>query len=144
MKIVIALGGNALTPDGKSSYEELNSNIIKACKSIKNLANKNKIVIVSGSGPQIGSLILQNEISKGKVPAMPVDVLDAELEGELGYLINKNLSNELSKNKINKEIVTILNQVIVNKNDEAFKNPTKPIGPFYTKKQALKLRKKYN
>src|SRR3989344_9112129 len=128
MKIVIALGGNALTPDGKSSYEELNSNIIKACKSIKNLANKNKIVIVSGSGPQIGSLILQNEIAKDKVPAMPLHVLDAELEGELGYLIERGLINEL---KTNSKVVTVLSQVLVDKKDSSFKKPAKFIGQFY-------------
>lgn len=144
MKIVVALGGNALTlKNQKGTYKQLEENIKKSCKVLIPLIKKHDLVIVSGSGPQIGSLILKNEISKSKVPAMPVDVLDAELEGELGYLINKNLSNELTKNNINKSVVTMLNQVIVNKNDKAFKNPTKPIGPFYTKKQALRLRGKY-
>ncbi len=144
MKIVIALGGNALTlKNQRGTFKQLEKNIKQSCKFLIPLIKKHDLIIVSGSGPQIGSLILQNEVSKSKVPMMPIDVLDAELEGELGYLINKDLSNELNKNKINKEVVTILNQVIVDKNDKAFKNPTKPIGPFYTKKQAIKLRKKY-
>src|SRR3989344_4547302 len=127
MKIVVALGGNALTKKGeKGAY--------------KDLIKDNKVIIVSGSGPQVGALVLQNELSKKKVPEMPLNVLDAELEGELGYMIELALNNELKKSK--RKSVTVLTQVLVDKNDKGFKNPTKPIGLFYSEKEAEKLRKK--
>ena len=144
MRVVVALGGNALTKKrGKGTYEELVKNINKTSRNLSKIIKKYNLIIVSGSGPQVGALLLQNELSKNKVPAMPLDVLDAELEGELGYLIGQSLINELRKNKINKSVVTILTQVLVDKNDRAFKNPTKFIGTFYTEKQARKLSKKF-
>ena len=127
-KLVIALGGNALTTKNqKGTYKELTKNINKTCKALAKI-NKN-LLIVSGSGPQVGALLLQNELAKHKVPKMPLDVLDAELEGELGYLIGQSLLNYSKK-----PVATIITQVLVDKKDPAFKNPTKPIGPFYKKK----------
>ena len=83
MKIVIALGGNALTlKNQRGTFKQLEKNIKQSCKFLIPLIKKHDLIIVSGSGPQIGSLILQNEVSKSKVPMMPIDVLDAELEGE--------------------------------------------------------------
>ena len=141
--IVIALGGNSLTKEKQiGTYRELTRNIRRTCRVLVLLTKEYNLIIVSGSGPQIGALLLQNELSKSRIPKMPLDVLDAELEGELGYLINQNLLNELRKNKIKKNIVTIITQVLVSKKDPAFKNPTKFIGSFYTKKQAQGLTKK--
>ena len=143
MVTVIALGGNALiTRKERGTYNELVGNIQKTCKFLASLSRKSEIAIVSGSGPQIGGLLLQNELARYKVPSMPLDVLDAELEGELGYLLSQHLINELRKNKIRKSVATLITQVSVNKNDKAFKKPSKPIGPFYTKKQAENLKKK--
>lgn len=143
MKIVVALGGNALTKKNeRGTYKELVGNINKTSKNLINVIKKNKIVIVSGSGPQVGALVLQTELSKGKVPGMPLHVLDAELEGELGYLIEQSLGNELNENKVRRRSVTILTQVLVSKNDKGFKNPTKPIGPFYSKKEFKSINKK--
>ena len=141
MKIVVALGGNALTKKGeKGTYKELIKNIKKTSKNLIDIIKDNKVIIVSGSGPQVGALVLQNELSKKKVPEMPLNVLDAELEGELGYMIELALNNELKKSK--RKSVTVLTQVLVDKNDKGFKNPTKPIGLFYSEKEAEKLRKK--
>jgi len=143
MRLVIALGGNALiTKKEKGTYGELVRNIQKTCRLLAHLSQKYDMVVVSGSGPQIGALLLQNELARHKVPPMPLDVLDAQLEGELGYLLSQNLTNELRKNKIKKAVATILTQVLVDKNDKAFKNPSKPIGIFYTKNEAEKLRRK--
>lgn len=136
MKIVIALGGNALSPKGNTNYNNLKKNISKACRVLKNIANKHDIVIVSGSGPQIGSLVIQNELAKSLIPPMPLHVLDAEVEGELGYIIEQSLMNELEKHS-KKKTVALLTQVLVDKNDRAFRNPTKFIGKFYTERQAL-------
>lgn len=138
MKIVVALGGNALTtPKEKGSYQELVRNIRHACRSLKFLVEKHQVVIVSGSGPQVGNLLLQNELAKSKVPEMPLHVLDAELEGELGYLLQQSLLNELKQPS-----VTLLTQVVVAHDDPALKHPTKFVGPFYSKQQALALSKK--
>lgn len=144
MKIIIALGGNALIKKGeKETYSNLLRNIKKTCSSIVPLINKNKIVITHGNGPEIGNLLLQNEIARKKVPEMPLDVLNAESEGLIGYLLQEQLSNELHKRKMHKTVATLLTEVLVSKNDKAFRNPTKFIGPFYTKKQAEKLKNKF-
>ena len=141
---VVALGGNALTTKKeKGSYNELIKNINKSCSCVANLAKNNKLVVVSGSGPQIGAILLQNELAKNRVPTMPLDVLDAELEGELGYLIQQTLRNILAKKNIRKSVVAILTQVLVNKKDNAFKNPTKFVGPFYSLSQVKKLKKEF-
>lgn len=144
MKVVIALGGNALTTKrGKGTYKELVKNIDRTNKELAKIITRFKIVIVSGSGPQIGALLLKNELAKNIVPSMPLDVLDAELEGELGYLIGQSLINKLNAKRIKKSVVTILTQVLVDKNDRSFKNPTKFVGPFYSKSQANKLKNKF-
>ncbi len=139
MKIVVALGGNALTtPKEKGTYNELVKNIRFACRSLKFLVEKHQVIIVSGSGPQIGNLLLQNELAKKQVPAMPLHVLDAELEGELGYLLQQSIMNRCKK-----PAVTLLTQVVIAKNDPALQHPTKFVGPFYSKQQAAKLQKKF-
>lgn len=141
--IVIALGGNSITSKGSNvSYKEMSENIELTCKFLINVIKKYKLVLTFGSGPQIGALLLQNEIAKNKVSSMPLDVLDAELEGELGYLITQSLINELNARHLNKPVVSILTQVLVDKNDPAFHSPTKPIGPFYTKEQSAEMKKK--
>lgn len=145
LKIVVSLGGNALaaSKDKKVTYLDLIKNIKKTMESISILIkNKNQISIVFGSGPQIGALVLQNEIAKNAVSPMPLNVLDAELEGELGYLIEQSLQNELRKKKIHRHVVSILTQVVVSKKDSAFRKPTKPIGPYYNRKEAEVLKRK--
>ena len=143
MKIVIALGGNALLQKGeKETYSVLRKNIKNTCKQIISLLKNNKVVLTFGNGPEIGFLALQNEIAKEKVPAMPLDVLGAETQALIGYLFEEQLLNDLRKNKIKKYVSTLITQVLINKNDKAFRNPTKPIGPFYNKSRALELRKK--
>ncbi|MEK6812660.1 MAG: carbamate kinase [Nanoarchaeota archaeon] len=140
MRIVVALGGNALTrPEEKGTYKELQKNILQTCKAIKGLM-QHEVVIVSGSGPQIGSMLLQNELSKKEVPEMPLHVLDAELEGELGYLIQQEM-----KTVTHQPVVTVLTQVLVNAKDAAFQHPTKFVGRFFTRAQAKEItrRKKH-
>jgi len=143
-KVVIALGGNTLIKKGEKPT--LSTQTKNAKKTLEHfiplIKNKNKLVITHGSGPQIGAIILQNELSRSKVPPMPMDILDAEVQGGLGYLLEQTLQNTLNKHKIKIPVVSILTQIIVNKKDPAFKNPTKPIGPYYTKRKANLLRKK--
>src|SRR3989344_8835478 len=142
MKIVIALGGNAIIKKGeKETYSNLIFNIKNTCKNLAPIIKKHKTVISFGNGPEIGYLALQNEIAKNKIPPMPLDILGAESQGLIGYPLEEQIINTLRDHK--KDVTTILTQVLVSKDDPAFKNPTKFIGPFYTKAQAQKLKSKY-
>jgi len=137
LKIVIALGGNALI---SSKEQGKHSEILRNCKNtieqLKPLLTKNKVIITHGNGREIGTLVLQNEKTEQEIPKMPLDILDAETEGQLGYMIGQTVKNITKKN-----VVTVLTQVLVDKKDKGFKNPTKFIGPFYTKEKAQKLSK---
>lgn len=141
--ILIALGGNAIIKKGeKETYSNLIKNIRDTCKNLIPIIKNNNVVISFGNGPEIGEILLQNELAKKKVPPMPLDILGAESQGLIGYPLEEQLLNELRKHKIKRDIATILTQTLVSRKDPAFKNPTKFIGPFYTKKQSLNLIKK--
>ena len=137
---VVALGGNALSITG--TYKGITTSLRMISRVIASLAKKYRLVIISGSGPQVGNLLIQNERTKKEVPSMPLDVLDAEIGGELGYLIQQAALNELTAQHLHIPIATILTQVLVNKRDPKFHNPTKPVGPYYTSKQARLLNAK--
>ncbi len=138
MKVVIALGGNAILKKGeKPTIDTQDRNTRVALKKLFPVIKKNKTVITHGNGPQVGYLLLQQEKAGMH---MPLDVIDAETEGQIGYLIQQNLHN-LFKGK--RGVVTVLTQVLVDRKDKAFRNPTKFVGPFYTKSQARKLGKKF-
>ncbi|OIO80413.1 hypothetical protein AUJ84_03575 [Candidatus Pacearchaeota archaeon CG1_02_32_132] len=140
MKVVIALGGNAILKKGdKPTIKAQIENTRRVLKKLFPLIKNNKAVITHGNGPQAGYLLLQQEKGIG----MPLDVLDAETEGQIGYLIQQILYNLLQKNKVKKNVVTVLTQVLVDKNDTAFSKPSKFVGPFYTKPQAGKLKNKF-
>ncbi len=142
MKAVIALGGNALT--GKDRKADINLQFETTKNTAKSIAKmiKNgwKVVITHGNGPQIGSLLLQQK--KAGI-SMPLHVLGALTQGQIGYIIQQCLLNEFKIQGIKREIVTIITQVIVDEKDEAFKNPTKPIGPIYNDIEARKMKKNY-
>ncbi len=126
---VIALGGNALiTPEEKGTLEQQMKHIDKTVSHLKNLSKKYKLVLTHGNGPQVGDLLIQQHSTK-EVPPMPLDVCDAMTQGQLGYLLQKSIQNILKK-----KAVTVVTQVLVDKKDPAFKNPTKPIGPYYKTK----------
>jgi len=129
MKIaVVALGGNALQPPNeKWTYKSLLKNINKTVLYLKPLASEYQIVITHGNGPEVGNLLIQQQCAN--VPSMPLDVCDAMTQGQLGYLLQNSIQNILKK-----KAVTVVTQIEVDKNDKAFQNPTKPIGPFYKKK----------
>lgn len=129
MKVVIALGGNAILKRGeKPTIPNQINNTKKALASLYPLISKNKVVITHGNGPQVGNLLLQDEKT-------PLDVLDAETEGQIGYLIQQNLQNLFRKHNSKRSVTTILTQVLVDKKDKAFRNPTKFIGPYYKTKR---------
>ncbi|MDO5759527.1 MAG: carbamate kinase [Bacteroidota bacterium] len=136
---VIALGGNALIRSKeKGTYPEQIKNVMTTCDAISNLLKKDyNIVIAHGNGPQVGNILLQNEAGKKQfsVEAMPMDYCGAQTQGSIGYLIDQCLRNIIRKEGLNREVVALLTQVMVDKNDQGFKNPTKPVGPYYTKEQ---------
>lgn len=144
---VIALGGNALLRQGQiGTTQEQYENARITCSYLVSLIKKNwNVVITHGNGPQVGNIILKNEISKNELPPEPIDVCVAYSQGSIGYILQQALLNELKKLQINRSVVTMITQVLVDKNDEAFKNPTKPIGSkFYDKITAEQISKEKN
>ncbi len=139
--IVIALGGNALIQMGEAgSIAEQFANTRKSIEGIVHCIKSGyDVVITHGNGPQVGDLLLMVELSQGKAQELPLGVCVADTEGAIGYMIQQTLVNRLQKERIRKCVVTILTQVIVDKDDPAFKNPTKPIGSFYNEIEARKL-----
>ena len=136
--IVIALGGNALE-DGKCSPTSENQlKVIKeTCKHIVEIIKEGyRVTLVHGNGPQVGRLIIAQEAGKESLPALSLDVLDSMTQGYIGYQIQQALKCELKKQSLKNDVVTIVTQVVVDKNDEGFTNPTKPVGPFYDEEEA--------
>lgn len=140
--IVIALGGNALLQRGqKGTFDEQYQNVKTTVAKVADLIQQGyKIVIAHGNGPQVGATLLRHEAAKNIVPAFPLDACGAETQGFIGYMIQQALRNELKARGIDKYIVTVVTRVIVDKHDSAFHNPTKPIGPFYSKEEAAKVK----
>ncbi len=140
MRIVVALGGNALLRKGeKGTYQEQFRNAMQTAKFLADIIEKGyELVITHGNGPQAGAIALQNEIAKDTVPPMPLDVVNAETQALIGYMLQQSLINELRRRNINKNIVAIVTQVVVRKNDPAFNNPTKFIGPYYYDENVVK------
>lgn len=136
MRVVIALGGNALLRRGEPlTADNQRQNVKIACEQIAKIYPNNELVIAHGNGPQVGLLALQGAAYKD-VPTYPLDVLGAESVGMIGYMIQQELGNLVPKTT---PLATLLTQVEVDKNDPAFANPTKPIGPVYSKEEAEHL-----
>lgn len=145
MKAIVALGGNALTgkdrkADIKKQFEETKNTAKSIAKMVKNGWH---IAITHGNAPQIGALLLQQKTAINYFSPMPMHVLGALTQGQIGYIIQQCLLNEFKRQGIRREISTIITQVLVDENDEAFKNPTKPIGPLYSDEEARKMKEKY-
>lgn len=140
-KIVIALGGNAL---GKSPSEQL-SLLESVARIIVDLVKDgNKIVLTHGNGPQVGQILLAMDYSANgevKTPSMPFPECGSMSQGYIGYQLQQCLQDELERQKIVKNCATLITQVLVDPNDSAFQNPTKPIGMFYSKEEAMEIEK---
>lgn len=132
--IVIALGGNAILQPGQAgTAAEQAENIRKTCVQIVGMiAAGHRVVVTHGNGPQVGNLLIQQEEASAVVPPMPMDVAGAMSQGMLGYWMQNQIDNLLRERGIKKPVVTLVTQVLVDRNDPAFQNPTKPVGPFYT------------
>ncbi|MGD8299002.1 MAG: carbamate kinase [Desulfobacterales bacterium] len=136
--MLVAFGGNALIQSGqKGTAEEQFENLKLTMRQIAKLSKKYKIVITHGNGPQVGNLLLQQE-SCDAVPKMPLEIIGAMTQGQIGYMIESSLDTafmELGEND-QQHFVTLITYVVVDENDPGFQNPTKPIGPFYTEAEA--------
>jgi len=141
--VVIALGGNAFLQKGqKGTVEEQWSNVAKAMKQIADIIERGyRVVLTHGNGPQVGNILEWMESAKERIPPLTMDIAGAMTQGWLGYMIQQALRNELRRRGINKVVVSVVNQVLVDKNDPAFQNPTKYIGPYYTEEEAKKIAK---
>jgi len=138
-RAVIALGGNALIKKGQDGtiYEQF-ANTRKSSKSIVRMIKEGwEVVITHGNAPQVGAILLQNQAAKDITPAMPLGICVAESEGLIGYMIQQCLSNALKKEHIEKPVIALITQVIVDENDPSLSNPTKPIGLYYEEEEAL-------
>src|SRR3974390_2161749 len=136
MRIVVALGGNALLRRGEAmTVENQRANVAVACRHLAAVADSNELVISHGNGPQIGLLALEGAAYEA-VPVYPLDVLGAETQGMVGYLLEQELGNRLP---VERELATLLTMIEVDPRDPAFGDPTKPIGPQYRAEEAAAL-----
>ena len=137
-KIVIALGGNALQEAGKPATAEAQLAVVeKTAGYIADIIDEGyQVVLAHGNGPQVGRIVLQNEYATPVSPAMPFDVCGAMSQGYIGYHIQQGLTKILRERGNQKQVVTVVTQVLVDRNDPKFQNPSKPIGPFYTEQEA--------
>lgn len=136
--IVVALGGNAIqTGNGATAEDQKLACLNTAKQLVKLIQEGHKLIIAHGNGPQVGNIVLQQQMNQSdKLPAMPLDTCGAMSQGMIGYWLQNALYEVFKENKINKNVVTLVTQVLVDKSDLAFRNPTKPIGSFYTKEEA--------
>ena len=141
---VVAFGGNALLQGGqKGTIDEQEQNAYETSEKLMVLIKEKdyNLVVTHGNGPQVGNILLSNTAGNKVygMPEMPLDICVAYSQGFIGYVIEQQLKNVLMANDLDRDIITIITQVLVNKDDPAFQNPTKPIGPFYTKEEADKM-----
>ncbi len=142
-RAVIALGGNALIKKGQKGtiYEQF-ANTRESCRSIVRMIQDGwDVVITHGNGPQVGALVLQNQKAKDITPEMPLGICVAESEGLIGYMVQQCLLNALKREQIDKAVIALITQVIVDPNDPSLANPTKPIGPYYSEEESFEMLK---
>ena len=142
-KLVVAIGGNALLPSGEPGDAPTQRRRIEATSArLADLVKEgHELVLTHGNGPQVGNILLQNEESRHLVPAMPLDVCVAESQAQIGYLLSQALRNEFQARGIRHGVACVLTQVLVDSSDPAFANPTKPIGPYYTREDEIIVKK---
>lgn len=136
--IVLALGGNAILQAGqRGTYQEQQENIRLAASAVALLVHEgHRVVVTHGNGPQVGNLLIQQEEAASVVPPMPLSVCGALTQGMLGYLFQQELTNALRRLGQNAPVVTVVTQTEVKADDPAFRNPAKPVGPYYGRPMA--------
>lgn len=142
-KVVVALGGNAITRESEEGniYQQF-ANTRKSLVSIVEMISQGaNVILTHGNGPQVGNALMRVEATRDSIPPIPLGVLVADTEGGMGYMIEQSLQNMLYRKGIKKSAITILTQVVVDRNDPSINEPTKFVGPFYKKKQVDKIQK---
>lgn len=140
--IVVALGGNAIKQaDEKGTAAEQRANVATTCEQLVSMLKYgHRLVITHGNGPQAGNLLIQQEAGVAEVPAQPLDIVGAMTQGQVGYMFQQTLQNMLMEEKIPLPVISIVNQVLVSEEDPDYQDPSKPVGPFYTKEEAEKIK----
>ena len=142
---MIAMGGNSISP--KNGSGEIEEQFEKTRQTLDGIAHfidlGYNLCINHGNGPQVGNEIMRMELTQDSVPTLPLGICVASTQGSIGYMIQQCLQNKLREMDIDREVVTLVSQVIVDKNDDSFKNPTKYIGKRYTKKEAEEMTSKH-
>ncbi|MBO0473638.1 carbamate kinase [Enterococcus ureasiticus] len=145
-RVVIALGGNAiLKPNQEATLEVQLDNVKVSAELVAKIEEIDyEIVLTHGNGPQVGNILRQNEEAKDVVPPFPLDVCNAESQGFIGYMLEQSLKNSLETKGLTSNVITLLTQTEVSAEDEAFNNPNKPIGIFYTEEEAKQMEQEKN
>lgn len=135
---VVAIGGNSLeTPGHPASFAEQQRVARLACEGIVDVLRAGyRVVVTHGNGPQVGQALLRSELAASAVPPIPLDACDAETQGLIGYLLQQELTNVLRERGLWQSAVSLVTQVVVDANDPAFAQPSKPVGPFYSLPEA--------
>ena len=145
---VVALGGNALIRGNEAgTIKQQEKNTYNTLVNLIALLKKDfNIVITHGNGPQVGNILLRNEAgyNEYKIPKMPLDICVADSQGGIGYMIERQMKNILIEHKIRRNVITVVTEVLVDINDQAFKEPTKPVGAFFLKEEAELLARANN
>lgn len=141
-RVVIALGGNALQQNGEVTAEAQKAVASRIGEVIAKLSEKYEIIIAHGNGPQVGNILVHEEnAGTDSAPAMPLETAVAMSQGQIGYWLSQAIDNAFARNKQRKKVISVVTQVVVDRNDPAFRHPTKPIGAFYDAKEAMHLTK---
>ncbi|MCI4331126.1 MAG: carbamate kinase [Thermoplasmata archaeon] len=145
VRILVALGGNALQrAGGGGTWEETVRQMRSTAPGLAAIvADGHELVLTHGNGPQIGALLRQNEVSQREVPPRPMDVLGAETEGQIGYVIQQELTSALLKAKVPRIVLPIVTRIVVSRRDPAFRKPVKPVGRYFREVEARVLRKQH-
>ncbi len=141
MRVVVALGGNALSPSGGTgTADEMRAALARTSETLADLVERGvSLVITHGNGPQVGRILLQQEYAAEHVPAMPMDVCGAQSQGQIGYLLAQSLDSALRRRSVPTRALCLVTQVVVNGRDPAFRRPTKPVGPSYERPEAQRI-----
>jgi carbamate kinase len=140
--VLVAMGGHAFMQKGEAgTIGDHERNAERIAGLLMDLVRREfDVVITHGNGPQVGTLLLQNEVARNEAPPMPLDVLVAMTEGSLGYVLQQSLLNQLRAADVRRYVVTVVTQVVVDEADPAFENPSKPVGPFLSREEAERRR----
>ncbi len=140
-KIIVSIGGNVIIRrGGRGTIDEQMENLSQACGYIGRMVKGGKsIIITHGNGPIVGNIVIRNEAVKDLIPPEPLYICDADSEGGIGFMIQQSLYNQLHRLHNIKDVATIVTQVVVDKADPAFKDPSKPVGPYYSEEEAARL-----